>query len=96
MMNVGYLNHTSSIDRLLHADIDLAMLILIIIEMSGIHPKALLEFDNQSVDLKHEITDSIANYDDPIYFYTSKLSKGISTIAAALYPAKVIVVLHVI
>ena len=87
-MNVGNQYRTFSLARLLHEGVDLELLMFTIIKMIGIHPKALLEFDKQSVDLKHGITDSIANYDDPIEFYTTQLSEGISTIAAALYPEK--------
>jgi pyruvate,water dikinase len=59
--------------------------------MIGVHPKALLDFDNQPQELKEEITDMIAGYASPVEFYIEKLVEGISTIASAFSPEKVIV-----
>jgi pyruvate,water dikinase len=59
--------------------------------MIGVHPKALLDFDNQPDELKKEITDMIAGYASPVEFYIEKLVEGISTIASAFSPEKVIV-----
>lgn len=54
--------------------------------MIGIHPKALLNFDAQSDELKAEIKQRIRGYKDPIDFYVSKLTEGIATIASAFWP----------
>jgi pyruvate,water dikinase len=59
--------------------------------MIGIHPKALLNFSEQSDDLQEEINDIIAGYANPVEFYIAKLTEGISTLAAAYSPEKVIV-----
>jgi pyruvate,water dikinase len=59
--------------------------------MIGVHPKALLDFDNQPQELKKEITDIIIGYASPVEFYIEKLVEGISTIASAFSPEKVIV-----
>jgi len=59
--------------------------------MIGIHPKALLEFDHLSTDLKAKIADLTAAYPSPVEFYVQRLAEGISTLAAAFYPKKVIV-----
>ena len=91
MMNVGNPDRAFSFARLPHSGIGLARLEFIINKMIGIHPKALLNFDEQSADLQEEITDSIAGYDSPVEFYIAKLTEGISTLAGAFYPEKVIV-----
>jgi pyruvate,water dikinase len=59
--------------------------------MIGIHPKALLEFNQQSAELQTEINEMIAGYDSPVEFYIARLVEGIATIASAFYPKKVIV-----
>lgn len=91
MMNVGNPDRAFGFARLPHAGIGLARLEFIINKMIGVHPKALLNFDVQSADLKDEITDIIAGYDSPVEFYIAKLTEGISTLAAAFSPEKVIV-----
>jgi len=91
MMNVGNPDRAFAFARLPHAGIGLARLEFIINKMIGVHPKALLNFDAQSVDLQEEITDIIAGYDNPVEFYIAKLTEGISTLAAAYAPEKVIV-----
>jgi len=77
--------------RLPHAGIGLARLEFIINKMIGVHPKALLNFSEQSADLQDEINDIIVGYESPIEFYIAKLTEGISTLAAAYSPEKVIV-----
>lgn len=91
MMNVGNPDRAFAFARLPHAGIGLARLEFIINKMIGVHPKALINFDEQSIDLKEEITDIIAGYDSPVEFYIAKLTEGISTLAAAYSPEKVIV-----
>jgi len=91
MMNVGNPDRAFAFARLPHAGIGLARLEFIINKMIGVHPKALLSFDAQPADLQEEITDIIAGYDNPVEFYIAKLTEGISTLAAAYAPEKVIV-----
>ena len=91
MMNVGNPDRAFTFARLPHAGIGLARLEFIINKMIGIHPKALLKFDQQSAELQAEINDIIAVYDNPVEFYIAKLTEGISTLAAAFSPEKVIV-----
>ncbi len=91
MMNVGNPDRAFSFAKLPHAGIGLARLEFIINKMIGIHPKALLNFDSQSADLQDEINDIIAGYESPVEFYIAKLTEGISTLAAAFSPEKVIV-----
>jgi pyruvate,water dikinase len=91
MMNVGNPDRAFGFARLPHSGIGLARLEFIINKMIGIHPKALLNFEDQSIDLQQEINQIIAGYDSPIEFYVAKLTEGISTLAAAYSPEKVIV-----
>jgi pyruvate,water dikinase len=91
MMNVGNPDRAFDFARLPHAGVGLARLEFIINRMIGVHPKALLDFDNQPQELKEEITDIIAGYTSPVEFYIEKLVEGISTIASAFSPEKVIV-----
>jgi pyruvate,water dikinase len=91
MMNVGNPDRAFAFARLPHAGIGLARLEFIINKMIGVHPKALLNFDEQSAELQEEIREIIAGYDNPVEFYIAKLTEGISTLAAAYAPEKVIV-----
>lgn len=91
MMNVGNPDRAFDFARLPHEGVGLARLEFIINRMIGVHPKALLNFDEQPDDLKEEITEMIAGYASPIEFYIEKLVEGISTIGAAFSPKKVIV-----
>jgi len=91
MMNVGNPDRAFSFASLPHSGIGLARLEFIINKMIGIHPKALLNFDQQSKDLQDEITDMIAGYASPVEFYIAKLTEGISTLAASFAPQKVII-----
>ena len=83
MIKVGNLNRAFTFAKLPHAGIGLARLEFIIKKMIGIHPKALLKFDEQSADLQEEINEIIAGYSSPVEFYIAKLTEGISTLAAA-------------
>ncbi|KJG04398.1 phosphoenolpyruvate synthase [Photobacterium angustum] len=91
MMNVGNPERAFDFAQLPNEGVGLARLEFIINKMIGIHPKALLNFDAQSVELKAQIREKIKGYNDPIDFYVSKLTEGISTIAAAFWPKRVIV-----
>ncbi len=91
MMNVGNPDRAFAFAKLPHAGVGLARLEFIINKMIGIHPKALINFETQSADLKDEISDIIAGYESPVEFYVAKLTEGISTLAAAYFPEKVIV-----
>ncbi|RDX37727.1 phosphoenolpyruvate synthase [Vibrio campbellii] len=91
MMNVGNPDRAFDFAQIPNEGVGLARLEFIINKMIGIHPKALLNFDAQSDELKAEITDRIRGYKDPIDFYVSKLTEGIATIASAFWPKRVIV-----
>lgn len=91
MMNVGNPERAFSFAKLPHAGIGLARLEFIINRMIGVHPKALLNFDAQTPELKATISEMIAGYDNPVEFYIAKLTEGIATLACAFAPQKVIV-----
>lgn len=91
MMNVGNPDRAFSFASLPNEGIGLARLEFIINRMIGVHPKALMDFDTLSPELQRSISKRIAGYTSPVDFYVDKLVEGISTLAAAFYPKKVIV-----
>lgn len=91
MMNVGNPDRAFDFQSLPNSGIGLARLEFIINRMIGVHPKALLNYEEQSRDVRQTIDRRIAGYGDPVEFYVERLVEGISTLAAAFYPKKVIV-----
>ncbi|WP_428618191.1 phosphoenolpyruvate synthase [Shewanella sp.] len=91
MMNVGNPDRAFDFARLPNEGVGLARLEFIINRMIGIHPKALLEFNDQSAELQQEIHEMIAGYESPVEYYIARLVEGIATIASAFHPKKVIV-----
>ena len=91
MMNVGNPERAFSFSRLPHSGVGLARLEFIINKMIGIHPRALLEFDKMDKELQQQISRKIAGYPSPVEYFIQKLTEGISTLAAAFAPHKVIV-----
>ncbi|WP_084783909.1 phosphoenolpyruvate synthase [Marinobacterium aestuarii] len=91
MMNVGNPDRAFDFQALPNAGVGLARLEFIINRMIGVHPKALLNFDSQTPELQETIRRRTAGYAGPVEFYIDKLVEGISTLAAAFYPKKVIV-----
>ncbi len=91
MMNVGNPELAFEFRRLPNEGVGLARLEFIIARNVGIHPKALIELEQQTPELKREIGERIAGYASPTAFYVSKIVEGVATIAAAFWPKKVIV-----
>ncbi|WP_027696558.1 phosphoenolpyruvate synthase [Vibrio litoralis] len=91
MMNVGNPDRAFDFACIPNEGVGLARLEFIINKMIGIHPKALLNYDEQSAELKAEIDQRIIGYANPVEFYIEKLTEGISTLAAAFWPKRVIV-----
>ncbi|RRV05196.1 phosphoenolpyruvate synthase [Pseudomonas sp. v388] len=91
MMNVGNPDRAFDFAQLPNAGVGLARLEFIINRMIGVHPKALLNYAGLPQDIKDSVDKRIAGYDDPVEFYVEKLVEGISTLAAAFTPKKVIV-----
>jgi len=91
MMNVGNPDRAFDFQALPNEGVGLARLEFIINRMIGVHPKALLNFDNLPRDIKQTVEKRISGYASPVDFYVDKLVEGISTLAAAFAPKKVIV-----
>src|SRR3546814_20117827 len=91
MMNVGNPDRAFDFAQLPNAGVGLARLEFIINRMIGVHPKALLNYDSLPHDVQKAADKRIAGYGDPVEFYVEKMVEGISTLAAAFFPAKVIV-----
>jgi len=91
MMNVGNPERAFDFARLPNEGVGLARLEFIINRMIGVHPKALLNYVDQPLDVKEEIDDMIAGYSSPVEYYIQRLVEGIASIGAAFSPKKVIV-----
>ncbi len=91
MMNVANPERAFDFGMLPNQGIGLARLEMIIASHIGVHPKALLQYDEQDADTKAKIDERIAGYAGPVDFYIDRLAEGIATIAASVYPKTVIV-----
>jgi pyruvate,water dikinase len=91
MMNVANPDRAFDFGMLPNAGIGLARLEMIIASHIGIHPKALLEYDNQDAATRAKIDARIAGYAGPVEFYVDRLAEGIATITASVAPKPVIV-----
>ena len=91
MMNVANPERAFDFGQLPNAGIGLARLEMIIASHIGVHPKALLEYDDQDADVRRKIDERIAGYAGPVEFYVDRLAEGIATIAASVNPKPVIV-----
>ena len=90
-MNVGNPDRAFMFAAIPNHGVGLARLEFIINRMIGVHPKALIEFDQQDAGVQELIEEYMAGYGDPVSFYVEKLSEGIGSIAAAFAPEPVIV-----
>ncbi|PZN31199.1 MAG: phosphoenolpyruvate synthase [Proteobacteria bacterium] len=91
MMNVGNPDRAFDFAGIPNKGVGLARLEFIINRMIGVHPRALLEYDSLSPELKETIDRQMAGHADPISFFVDKLCEGVGTIAAAFAPEPVIV-----
>ena len=91
MMNVGNPDRAFDFANIPNHGVGLARLEFIINRMIGVHPNALLEYENLDGETKAAIHDQMAGYSDPVSFFIDKLAEGIATIAAAFSPEPVIV-----
>ncbi len=91
MMNVGNPDRAFDFACLPNEGVGLARLEFIINRMIGVHPKALLEFDQQTPELQAQIGQMMKGFDDPVEFYIARLTEGIATLGAAFAPKRVIV-----
>ena len=91
MMNVGHPELAFNFSHLPNDGIGLARMEFIINRQIGIHPMALLDYEQQEVQIKELIDEKTAGYASPVEFYIEKIKEGIATLAASVYPKKVIV-----
>ncbi|MEO6021307.1 MAG: phosphoenolpyruvate synthase [Knoellia sp.] len=91
MMNVGTPDQAFEFSRLPNKGIGLARLEFIINRQIGIHPRALLELEDQEPEIKAEIEALIAAYDSPRDYFVKRVAEGVSMLAAAFAPEPVIV-----
>ena len=100
MMNVAVPEHVFTQGQTPCDGVGLARLEFIIASHIGIHPLALVDFDElkQRAQREHEISDVVSlieektqGYDDKSEFFLDKLAWGVGKIAATFYPNDVIV-----
>jgi pyruvate,water dikinase len=91
MMNVGNPERAFDFAQLPHQGIGLARLEFIIARQIGVHPRALLEYDRQTPDIRRQIDELTAGYAGPVEFYVERLVEGMATLTAAFAPYPVIV-----
>jgi pyruvate,water dikinase len=91
MMNVGNPDRAFAFAAIPNRGVGLARLEFIINRMIGVHPKALLELEDQDDDVRRAVAEQMAGYTDALEFFVRRLSEGIACIAAAFAPHPVIV-----
>ena len=91
MMNVGNPDRAFDFASIPHHGVGLARLEFIINRMIGVHPQALLEYDELDADTRSAVDEQMAGYANPVDFFVDKLAEGVATIAAAFAPEPVIV-----
>jgi pyruvate,water dikinase len=91
MMNVGNPDRAFAFSQIPNHGVGLARLEFIVNRLIGVHPRALMELDKQDFETRNQIEAMISGYSDPLSFYVDRLAEGISCIAAAFAPEKVIV-----
>ena len=90
MMNVGNPERAFSFAQIPNAGVGLARLEFIINNMVGIHPQALLQLNRVPADIRAEIDERIAAYEDPREYFVKRVAEGIASISAAFAPHPVI------
>ena len=91
MMNVGNPDRAFDFASIPNHGVGLARLEFIINRMIGVHPQALLEYDQLDDATRAAVDEQMAGYPDPVEFFVDKLAEGVATIAAAFSPEPVIV-----
>jgi len=91
MMNVGNPESAFTFGQLPNAGIGLARLEFVINNAIGVHPKALLNYDTLDADTKAIIDKRMLGYGSPKEFYVQKIVEGVATLAASVYPKRIIV-----
>jgi pyruvate,water dikinase len=91
MLNLANPEIAFKTSNLPNSGVGLARMEFIINNSIGVHPNALIDYDDLNKTLQKKIAPRMAGYPNPISFYVHKLAEGIATIASAFYPKPVIV-----
>ena len=91
MMNVGNPERAFDFAQIPNHGVGLARLEFIINNTIGVHPKALLNYQQQEPMIRQQIDERIAGYPSPVDFYVDRLVEGMATIACAFAPKPVII-----
>merc|ERR1712039_1150516 len=91
MMNVGNPETAFTFGQLPNEGIGLARLEFVINNAIGVHPKALLNYDTIDAETKKLIDAKMKGYGTPKEFYIQKIVEGVATLAASVYPKRIIV-----
>ncbi|MBO7080699.1 MAG: phosphoenolpyruvate synthase [Neisseriaceae bacterium] len=91
MVNVGNPELAFGFASLPSQGIGLARMEFIINRQIGIHPKALLALDTLEPDLQNTIRARLNGYGTPENFFIEKITEGVATLAASVFPRKIIV-----
>jgi pyruvate,water dikinase len=91
MMNIGNPSRAFAFARIPNSGVGLARLEFVINNTIGVHPRALMQFEQQPDEIKTVISERMAGYSGPVDFYVEKLVEGIATLGAAFMPNPVIV-----
>ena len=91
MLNLANPEIAFKTSNLPNSGVGLARMEFIINNSIGVHPNALIDYDDLTKTLQKKIAPRMAGYPNPISFYVHKLAEGIATIASAFYPKPVIV-----
>lgn len=91
MMNVAHPDRAFEFASLPNAGVGLARLEMIINSHIGVHPRACLEYVQQSAEIKAQIDERIIGFDSAVDFYVDRLAEGMASIAAAFAPNPVII-----
>ena len=91
MMNVGNPEKAMSFAAIPNAGVGLARLEFIINNKIGVHPRALLNYNQQSGAIKKAIDKLVRPYGNPVDYYVNNIAEGVATLGAAFAPNPVIV-----
>ena len=91
MMNVANPDEAFALSFVPNDGVGLARLEFIINNAIGVHPMALVKYNQLGLQARDDVDRKTAGYADKPAFFVDKLAEGIGTIAAAFYPKDVIV-----
>jgi pyruvate, water dikinase len=90
MMNVANPDEAFGLSFIPNNGVGLAREEFIIISTIKVHPLALIDYDKLGRDVKRQIDELTAGYDDKPQYFVDRLAEGVAMIAAAFYPKDVI------